>query len=98
MICVWCEQDGAQKTTKNCTWIEPGGRDVIEVTDVPAIKCETCQDTYLEDSMNDKVEEALHTVELEKLGQRFSYKQLMEAPKVSIFEMYLKGKEMKSCP
>jgi len=92
LICVWCNQEGAKETVKTCTWIEPGGTYNVVVEDVPAIDCPTCNDIYLQDEMNEQVEDALNSVDLSKLGLSFSYTSLMNAPRVSIFELYKAAK------
>lgn len=94
MKCIWCDQEGAMETTKDCTWIEPTGRDVIVVQNVPAINCPTCQDIYLADEMTEKVEEALNSVDLVGLGAAFTYEELIHAPRQSIFDLYKKGIEI----
>jgi YgiT-type zinc finger domain-containing protein len=88
MICVWCEQEGAWETTKDCTWIDPTGRHTVVVEGVPAIACPSCDDVYLTDDMNEKVEMELSGADLEALGERFTYEELLAAPKVSIFDLY----------
>jgi uncharacterized YokU family protein len=88
MKCVWCDQEGAKETVKDCTWIEPEGKEMIMVKDVPAVDCPTCKDIYLEDSKTDEVEEAINSVNLDKLGLNFTYEELMSAPRVSIFDLY----------
>ncbi len=95
MECVWCTENQASKATKDCHWIEPGGIAVIMVTGVPAIHCPGCRDTYLTDEMNEEIELALNTVDLDKLGHTFSYEQLMKAPKMSIFKMIENGMSFK---
>lgn len=90
MKCVWCNQEGASETYKDCTWIEPAGQATIVVRNVPAIDCPTCQDVYLDDDMTEQVEEALNSVDLESLGELFSYEELMNAPRLSIFDLYKK--------
>lgn len=90
MKCIWCNQEGAFESKKDCTWIEPAGRDVIVVQDVPAINCPTCQDVYLDDELTEQVEEALNSVDLEELGEKFTYEALMSAPRLSIFDLYKK--------
>ncbi|WP_202080903.1 YokU family protein [Caldalkalibacillus salinus] len=88
MRCVWCEQDSAKKTVKDCTWIDPTGKEVLTVKEVPAIDCPTCQDVYVEDEVNEEVEAALHSVELDKIGLTFTYSTLMNAPRKSIFDLF----------
>lgn len=95
--CVWCGEKQATETTKDCQWIEPGGVDVVVVTDVPAIDCQRCQDVYIDDDLNFEIEQALNSVDLDKLGLRFSYEQLMKAPKLNIFEQLRNGASFK-CP
>lgn len=97
MHCVWCGQNDAKKTKKDCQWIEPGGTDIVMVTDVPAIDCPHCKDIYVDDDINEEVELALNTVDLEKLGFRFSYDELKSAPKMNIFDLYSSGISFK-CP
>lgn len=89
---MWCNQDESIETVKDCTWIEPEGKDYLIVTGVPAIDCPICEDVYLEDSMTEDVEDAINSVNLEKLGLKFSYQQLMEAPRLSIFDLYKQDK------
>jgi uncharacterized YokU family protein len=88
MKCVWCDQEGAKETVKDCTWIEPEGKDMIVVTEVPAVDCPTCKDIYLEDHKTEEVEEAINSVNLNKLGSKFTYNELMSAPRISIFDLY----------
>ncbi|MEW9669315.1 YokU family protein [Ammoniphilus sp. 3BR4] len=95
MKCVWCDNDQAKETIKDCQWIEPGGVDVIMVTDVPAIDCPQCRDVYLDDEKNEEIEVLLNTTDLSVLGSRFSYSQLVKAPKMSIFDMYNNGASFK---
>ena len=97
MHCVWCGQDEAKVTKKDCQWIEPGGTDVVMVTNVPAIDCPQCKDIYIDDDINAEIELALNTVELNKLGFRFSYDQLKQAPKMNIFDLYQSGASFR-CP
>lgn len=92
MICIWCDQEGAQETVKDCIWIEPGGAFNIVVKEVPAIDCPTCKDVYLEDEMTEEVEEALNSVDLSSLGTEFTYEKLMASPRLSIFELYKSAK------
>lgn len=92
MKCIWCNQDESIETVKDCTWIEPQGKDYLVVTGVPAIDCPTCKDIYLEDSMTEDVEDAINSVNLEKLGLKFSYQELMAAPRHSIFDLYKQSK------
>lgn len=95
MKCVWCDNNQAKETTKDCQWIEPGGVEVIMVTDIPAIECPQCRDIYLDDDINEEIEVCLNTTDLNALGSRFSYSQLMQAPKMSIFDMYSNGVSFK---
>jgi uncharacterized YokU family protein len=92
MKCIWCSQDESVEAVKDCTWIEPEGKDYLIVTGVPAIDCPICNDVYLEDSITEDVEDAINSVNLEKLGLKFSYQQLMEAPRLSIFDLYKQSK------
>jgi uncharacterized YokU family protein len=93
--CEWCETEQASMSTKDCQWIEPGGIHYVVVTDIPAIDCPVCNDIYLDDEMNEQIEEALNTVELSSLGSRFSYEQLMKAPRVSIFQLFKQANQSK---
>ncbi|RKD21782.1 hypothetical protein BEP19_14265 [Ammoniphilus oxalaticus] len=95
--CIWCGERKATSAKKDCQWIEPGGIDVVLVTDVPAIDCQSCQDVYIDDQLNAEIEQALNTVDLDKLGFRFSYDELTNAPKMNIFELYSSGASFK-CP
>lgn len=90
MKCVWCDGENASSTKKDCHWIEPGAEMVI-VTDVPAIDCPDCKDIYVEDEINTEIEVALNMVDLQPLGLKFSYEELMKAPKMSIFDLYKNG-------
>jgi uncharacterized YokU family protein len=92
MKCVWCDQEGAKETVQDFTWIEPEGKEYIVVQEVPAVDCPTCNDVYLEDSMTEEVEEAINSVNLEKMGLTFTYEKLMSAPRVSIFDLYKQSK------
>ncbi|GAA0362235.1 YokU family protein [Bacillus horti] len=95
MKCEWCEQEGAVEVKKDCTWIEPAGKATVVVEQVPAIDCSICQDIYITDELTEEVEEALNSVDLEELGEAFSYEELMNAPRLSIFDLYKKESEHK---
>lgn len=93
MICIWCEQEGARDATKDCTWIDPTGRRTVVVESVPAIACPACDDVYITDEMNEKVEIELSGVDLETLGERFTYEELLAAPKMSLIDLYKREKQ-----
>jgi uncharacterized YokU family protein len=92
MKCIWCNQEEATETVKDCVWIEPQGKETLMVTNVPAIDCPTCKDIYLSDEMTEQVEEMINSVNLNKLGLHFSYEELMKSPRVSIFDLYKQSK------
>lgn len=91
MKCIWCDGENATTAKKDCHWVEPGGTEMVIVTAVPAIDCPQCQDIYIEDEINAEVELALNTVDLQQLGLKFSYEDLMKAPKMNIFDLYRSG-------
>ncbi|WP_047154874.1 YokU family protein [Aneurinibacillus tyrosinisolvens] len=85
MKCMWCENDEAKEGLQNCYWITPDGRLTVEILDIPSIDCPHCHDKYVSDEDTQKIEDALYLHDISGLGKTFTYKQLMEAPRINLF-------------
>ncbi|MGG4498660.1 YokU family protein [Brevibacillus reuszeri] len=81
MICVWCNEDKARETTKECYWVLPDGASTVKILQVPAMECLDCG-IYLEDDLNEKVEDKIYTSDLSGYSDVFTYEELMKAPTI----------------
>ena len=79
MVCLWCKEETARETTKDCYWVLPDGAITVEIRQVPALECDDCG-IYLEDDMNEKVEAKIYTSDLTTYPQSFTYEELLKAP------------------
>lgn len=70
---------------------QDGGRSWLKVCRrLPVLLCD---DVYITDEMNEKVEIELSGVDLETLGERFTYEELLAAPKMSLIDLYKREKQ-----
>lgn len=82
--CMWCGDMTAEESTKDCYWVLPDGRRSVKILSVPALSCPSC-DKYLEDSINQKVEDTLYMCDLTEYGDEFTYEDLLKAPVKKLF-------------
>lgn len=81
MQCLWCNEDKAKKTTKDGYWVLPDGASTVEILQVPALECADCG-LYIEDEINEEVEDRLHTSDLTHYSNVFTYEELLKAPAI----------------
>lgn len=86
MECLWCGEDKAKESTKDCNWVMPDGRRAVQILQVPALECPDCG-LYLEDAINQKVEDGLYMSDLSSYPDAFTYEELLNAPKINLFQM-----------
>jgi uncharacterized YokU family protein len=81
-FCIWCEQE-AGEGIKDCYWITPDSRRTVEILQVPAIVCPNCNG-YISEEITQKIEDALYLNDIEQLGLKFTYEELMNAPRIKL--------------
>ncbi|WP_096188713.1 YokU family protein [Evansella halocellulosilytica] len=82
MVCKWCEAKDATNSLESAYWELPDGTRAVEITQVPSIKCQNCGMIYIEESLIDEIEDQFMLIDTNKLSNVFSYKELMEQPKL----------------
>ncbi|MEH7239380.1 YokU family protein [Bacillus sp. JJ1562] len=82
MNCMWCESEKAHEDTNSVFWELPDGTRAIEITETPSIKCEGCGMEYQEESIIKEIEDQLFLVDTKKIGDKITFKGLMELPRL----------------
>lgn len=82
--CMWCGELNAQDHFKDCYWVMPDGRRSVKILQVPALSCSSCG-LFLEDSVNQKVEDTLYISDLSEYPDEFTYAELLKAPVKPLF-------------
>lgn len=59
----------------------PDGASTVEVRHVPALECSDCG-IYLEDEINEQVEDKLYTSDLSQHANVLTYEELLQAPTI----------------
>ena len=81
LICEWCGNEG--ETGENSVyWELPDGTRAIQITETPAVVCDTCQMVYQTDEITKEIEDQLFLVDTKKIGKSISYKELMAPPRL----------------
>ena len=81
-LCQWCEQPKVIKVMESVYWELPDGTKAIEITDVPAFKCESCSAVYQSEEIIQEIENQLFIIDTKNIEKSLSYEQLMAKPKL----------------
>lgn len=81
MRCEWCEGK-ASVGESTVYWELPDGSRAIEIMLTPAIFCKECGMIYQTEKVITEIEDQLFLVETGKIGNRISFKELMELPRL----------------
>lgn len=82
MKCQWCESDKAYSSLEPAYWELPDGSRAIEITEVPSIKCPSCEMVYIDEHDIDELEDHFMIIDTKQLPQKITYKELMAQPKL----------------
>jgi uncharacterized YokU family protein len=81
IICEWCggkasEGEGA------VYWELPDGSRAIEIIATPTVICKECDMVYQTDTVTKEIEDQLFLVDTKLVGNKISFKELMELPRL----------------
>lgn len=79
--CEWCGGK-ATKGEDMVYWELPDGSRAIEITATPAVICKECDMVNQPDKVIKEIEDQLFLVDMKKVGNSISFKELMELPRL----------------
>ncbi|MCA0988191.1 YokU family protein [Guptibacillus algicola] len=82
MNCKWCDKEGAFETLDTGYWELPDGSRAVEINELPSIQCIDCGMCYQTDELVGDVEEQLMLIDTSKLSSSFTFKELMDQPRL----------------
>ncbi|WP_017727502.1 YokU family protein [Halalkalibacterium ligniniphilum] len=81
MRCRWCEQPGAYSVQKNSFWELPSGLRAIEIRDIPAVFCPSCEMHDIKETTIEEIEDQLLLVIEDQLASQMTFEQMMAVPR-----------------
>ncbi|UZJ77013.1 MULTISPECIES: YokU family protein [unclassified Fictibacillus] len=75
--CMWCNDHSAKDITKTGYWELHDGTRALQIKEIPALYCESCNMEYHEDEIVEEIEDQLLLIDTKKLSQVLTFKELM---------------------
>ncbi|ERI09010.1 YokU family protein [Aneurinibacillus aneurinilyticus] len=86
MKCIWCETEAAIEGVQDCYWVTPDGKNTVHIQDIPSVDCPNCYDKFVPEDTSQKIDDALYLNDISSLGTKFTYEQLLQAPRINMFK------------
>ncbi|ASB88819.1 YokU family protein [Bacillus sonorensis] len=80
--CDWCGYAEAEDAQTTVYWELPDGTKAIEITETPAVACQSCGMVYQEDSVTEDIENQLLLIDTKKLPSSVSFDRLMKTERI----------------
>ena len=83
-LCQWCEQPKAIKVMESVYWELPDGTKAIEITGVPAFKCESCSGSavYQSEEIIQEIDNQPFIIDMKEIEKSLTYEELMNKSKI----------------
>ena len=81
LMCEWCGNEG-RNGENSVYWELPDGTRAIQITETPAVVCDTCKMVYQTDEITKEIEDQLFLIDTKKIDKSISYKELMALPRL----------------
>ncbi|MBS4190898.1 YokU family protein [Bacillus sp. FJAT-49705] len=80
--CAWCESEKIEHRLDNVYWEMPDGTRAVKISEVPSVKCHSCNMVYQSDQLVKEIEDQLFLINTNGIGRETSFKNLMVQPRL----------------
>ncbi|ATH92064.1 hypothetical protein ACH95_05535 [Bacillus glycinifermentans] len=80
--CDWCGEPKAEHDQTTVYWELPDGTKAVEITETPAVKCQSCGMVYQEDDIIKEIENQLFLIDTQTLPSSVSFEGLMKTERI----------------